>query len=112
MTQVKLGSETLVSGGMPLTQKRESLFRDALRRLARNRAAVIGGTIILLLILMAVFAPLVAVKSFEVQVLVDQNKVPEWVTNVFPTMKPYAQISDDYPFGADYVGRDLFSRIV
>ena len=112
MAQVKIVSATLGSGGMPLTQKRESLFRDALRRLARNRAAVIGGTIILLLILMAVFAPLVAVKSFEVQVLVDQNKVPEWVTNVFPTMKPYAQISDDYPFGADYVGRDLFSRIV
>ena len=97
---------------MPLTQKRESLFQDALRRLVRNRAAVVGGTIIILLILMAIFAPLVAVKSFEVQVLTDQNKVPEWVTSIFPTMKPYAQLSEDYPFGADYVGRDLFSRIV
>lgn len=112
MAEVKLESETLGSAGVPLTQKRESLFQDAFRRLIRNRAAVIGGTIIILLILMAVFAPLVAVKSFEVQVLVDQNVVPEWVTNVFPTMKPYARISSDYPFGADYVGRDLFSRIV
>jgi oligopeptide transport system permease protein len=112
MAQVKLESEALRSGGAPLTQKRESLFQDAFGRLVRNRAAVIGGSIIILLILMAVFAPLVAVKSFEVQVLVDQNKVPEWITSVFPTMKPYAQISSDYPFGADYVGRDLFSRIV
>lgn len=112
MAEVKLESETLGSAGGPLTQKRESLFQDAFKRLIRNRAAVIGGTIIILLILMAVFAPLVAVKSFEVQVLVDQNVVPQWVTNVFPTMKPYARISSDYPVGADYVGRDLFSRIV
>jgi oligopeptide transport system permease protein len=112
MAQAKLESATLGSGGMTLTQKRESLFQDALRRLVRNRAAVIGGTCILLLILMAIFAPLIAVKSYEVQVLVDQNVVPEWITKVFPTMKPYARFSNDYPLGADYVGRDLFSRIL
>lgn len=113
MAQVKLESETLnPAGGAPLTRKRESLFKDAFGRLVRNRAAVLGGSIIIVIILMAVFAPLVAVKSFEVQVLTDQNKVPEWITNIFPTMKPYAQISTDYPLGADYVGRDLFSRIV
>jgi oligopeptide transport system permease protein len=108
MAQVEIES----ASGMPLTQKRESLLQDAVRRLVRNRAAVMGGAIVIILILMAVFAPLVAVKSFEIQVLVDQNKVPEWITNIFPTMKPYAQFSTDYPFGADYVGRDLFSRIV
>ena len=112
MAQAKVDLETLGSGGMPLTQMRESLFQDALRRLFRNRAAVMGGVIILLLVLMAIFAPLIAIKSYEVQVLVDQNKVPSWVTGVFSTMKPYAQISNDYPFGADYVGRDLFSRIL
>ena len=74
--------------------------------------AVIGGAIVILLILMAVFAPLIAVKSFEVQVLADHDVVPQWVANLFPTMKPYAIISEDYPIGADYVGRDLFSRIV
>jgi oligopeptide transport system permease protein len=112
MAQVHLESKTSGSGGMPLTQKRESLFQDAFRRLVRNRAAVVGGTIIILLILMALFAPWIAIKSFDAQVLTDQNKVPEWLTSIFPTMKPYAQFSDDYPFGADYVGRDLFSRIV
>lgn len=111
MTQVKLESETL-SGGKPLTRKRESLFKDAFGRLVKNRAAVIGGVIVILLILMAVFAPFVAIKSYEIQVLSDQNKVPEWILKVFPTMKAYAQINNAYPFGADYVGRDLFSRIV
>ncbi|MDP1715186.1 MAG: ABC transporter permease [Anaerolineales bacterium] len=112
MTQVKIESAILGSGGMPLTQKRESLFQDSLRRLVRNRAAVIGGTVIIVLILMAIFAPLIAVKSYEVQVLVDQNVVPAWIIKVFPTMAPYARISNDYPVGADYVGRDLFSRIL
>ena len=112
MTQLKFESETLGSGGVPLTQKRGSLFQDAFRRLVRNRAAVLGGAIVLLLILMAIFAPLIAVKSYEVQVLVDQNVVPEWITKVFPTMQPYARLSNDYPVGADYVGRDLFSRIL
>ena len=100
------------AGGMPLTQKRESLMQDAVRRLARNRAAVIGAAIIVILILAAIFAPVIALRPFADQVLVDQNRVPQWIVSVFPTMKPYAKISPDYPLGADYVGRDLFSRIV
>jgi oligopeptide transport system permease protein len=107
-----LQPQAVGAGGLPLTQKRESLGQDALRRLMRNRAAVIGATIIFILILIAIFTPFVALKPFAEQVLVDQNKVPQWLISVFPTMKPYAKISPDYPLGADYVGRDLFSRIL
>lgn len=95
-----------------LITKRESLWQDALRRLVRNRAAVIGGVIILLLYLTAIFADKIAPYPYEKQTLVDQNKVPAWILKVFPTMQPYAKISDKYLLGADYVGRDLFSRIV
>lgn len=112
MTEVRLESEALGAGGAPLTQKRESLWQDASRRLLRNRAAVLGGSIIIVLILMAIFASVIAIKPFALQVLVDQNKVPEWLVSLFPTMKGYAKISNDYPMGADYVGRDLFSRLV
>ena len=114
MAQIKLAVDpkSIGAGGMPLTQKSESLWQDGFRRLLRNRAAVMGGSIILLLILTAVLAPLIAVKPFEVQVLVDQNRVPEWLVSVFPSMGPYAKFSSDYPLGADYVGRDLFRRIV
>lgn len=104
--------EKALAGGMPLTQKRENLWVDAFRRLIRNRAAVIGGTIVFILIIMAIFAPQIAPRSYEKQVLNDQNTVPAWLLSIFPTMKPYARISNDYIFGADYVGRDLFSRIV
>ena len=67
------------AGGMPLTQKRESLWQDALRRLLRNRAAVLGGVLIILLVIITIFADKIALKSFEVQVLSDQNKVPSWL---------------------------------
>ena len=50
------------AGGMPLTQKRESLWQDAMRRLVRNRAAVVGGVMIILLILSAIFADKIALE--------------------------------------------------
>lgn len=107
-----LPSPTIGTAGIPLTQKRESLWQDALRRLLRNRAAVIGGVIIMLLILSAIFADFIAPKPFDLQVLPDQNKVPAWMPSVFTTMKGYAVVSPDYTLGADYVGRDLLSRII
>ena len=114
MAEAKLEADlkNLGAGGTPRTQKRESLWQDALRRLLRNRASVVGGSIILILILIAAFAPVIALKSFEIQVLTDQNKAPQWIVSVFPNMKGYTKISAAYPLGADYVGRDLFSRIV
>lgn len=95
-----------------LTQKSESLWQDALRRLVRNRAAVLGGSIIIVLILTAIFAPLIAPRSFEKQELSKQNTAPEWILKVFPNMKPYVKVDNNFLLGADYVGRDLFSRIV
>jgi len=101
-----------VGSGGAIAQKGESMFMDAMRRLVRNRAAVVGGVIVILLILSALFAEFLAIKPFEVQVLSDQNVVPEWVVKIFTVMEPYARYSEEYPLGADYVGRDLYSRIL
>lgn len=100
------------AGGKSLASKGESLWADAWRRLLRNKAAVVGGSIVLLLILTAIFAPAIAPRSYEEQVLSDQNVVPEWIISLFPSIEPYARVNNDYFLGADYVGRDLFSRIV
>jgi oligopeptide transport system permease protein len=100
------------AGGIPILRKRESLFQDALRRLIRNRAAVIGATIILALILTAVFAPWLAPKTFDKQILRDQNKVPAILGKIFPSMQPYMKVSNDYILGADALGRDLLSRLI
>jgi oligopeptide transport system permease protein len=109
--QLKIDAQAS-SAGQPLTRKGESLWKDALRRLVRNRAAVAGGVMILVLYLFAIFANFIAPYPFAEQTLTDQNKVPRWMVSVFPGMKPYARISENYVVGADYVGRDLFSRIV
>ncbi len=105
-------SETIKIQDTITVRKSESLWRDALRRLLRNKAAIMGGISIFLLLFIAVFAPLIAPKGFADQVLLDNNKVPAWITRLFPTMQSYARISTGYVFGADYVGRDLLSRIL
>lgn len=92
--------------------KSRSLWQEAMQRLVRNRAALTGGIIIILLILTALFADVIAPYSFEKQSLLNANAVPEWVTRIFPSLKAYAVINDEYPIGADKLGRDLFSRIV
>jgi len=100
------------AAGATRTQKGESLWLDAWRRLRRNRAAIIGGVLIIILVLTAVFADAIAPYSYYEQVLVDNNKIPPWMLAIFPFMAPYAKLSTDYLVGADYVGRDIFSRIV
>ncbi|MBE2272092.1 MAG: ABC transporter permease [Anaerolinea sp.] len=97
--------------------KGESLWIDAWRRLRKNRMAVLGLIIIILMVIMALFAPQLAPKSPSKQTLADNNAVPRWVTGLFPNMIPrdeggYVNINENYPIGADNLGRDLLSRII
>ena len=88
------------------------MARDAFNRLLRNKAAVASGIIIILLVLMAIFADRIAPYHYAESVLTDENHVPVWITKVFPSIAPYAKISDRYLFGADYIGRDILSRVI
>ena len=91
---------------------------DAWRRLRRNRAAMIGLAIIVFNILVAIFAPVLAPRSYEEQNILAMNSAPKWVTEVFPAMVPagepegYVRVNNDYILGADNLGRDLLSRII
>jgi oligopeptide transport system permease protein len=107
-----MNAHEALAGGAPFTQKRENLFAEALRRLVRNRGAVIGGVIVILLISMALLASVLAPYPFDKQKLTDNNKVPPWMITVFPNMVNYARTSAAYPLGADYVGRDILSRLM
>jgi oligopeptide transport system permease protein len=94
-----------------------TFFSDAFYRLSRNRPAVIGAVLILLMVLIAVFAPVIAPKPYDQAVLADNNAVPGWITELFPSMIPrseggYVAINESYLIGADKLGRDLFSRIL
>ena len=81
--QLQVESNKKRSGGEALTKRGESLWADAFRRLLKNRAAVVGGTILIILILSAVFADYVAIKPYDIQVLEDQNKGPTWLATVW-----------------------------
>jgi oligopeptide transport system permease protein len=73
-----------------------SLWSDAFYRLTRNKAAMVGGSILVILILCAIAAPWIAPYPYAYQDL-DLGAAP-----------PSAQ----HILGTDILGRDLFSRIL
>ena len=73
-----------------------SLWQDAVRRLIQNRAAMIGGITVLVLIILAIFAPWIAPYSYSYQNL-DLGASPP---------------SAEHLLGTDDLGRDLFSRLL
>ena len=73
-----------------------SLWQDALRRLIQNRAAMIGGITILILIILAIFAPLIAPYSYSYQNL-DIGASPPSVEHLL---------------GTDVLGRDLLLSLI
>ncbi len=73
-----------------------SLWSDAIFRLSRNKAAMFGGVILILLIISAVLAPWIAPYSYSYQDLNLGASPP----------------SSEHFLGTDILGRDLFSRIL
>jgi len=70
--------------------------RDFWRALRRNRLAVIGGVVVLILVALAVLAPVLAPR--------DPNR---------PDIKSIlAEPSRSHPLGTDQLGRDVFSRML
>jgi oligopeptide transport system permease protein len=107
-----------VTASLKTVERSRSPWMDAWRRLRRNRAAVVGGIVILFYILVYIFAPQIATHDYSTQNLLAMNAAPEWITDLFPKMAPvgepkgYVRLSDDYLIGSDALGRDLFSRII
>jgi ABC-type dipeptide/oligopeptide/nickel transport system permease subunit len=73
-----------------------SLWRDAFRRLLKNRLAVVGGIAILLLAVTAILAPAIAPHHYGEA---DFGAV-------------YAAPGARFPLGADFMGRDMLSRLM
>jgi len=72
-----------------------------LRRLLRNRMALVGGALVLAMVLGAVFAPLLASHDPLEQRTANRVKPPFWETGDF-----------SHPLGTDPVGRDVLSRVL
>jgi len=94
-------------------QRVTNLWADAFRRLLRNKAAVLGAIIIIGLILLAVFAEYVTPYHYAEGDSVENYMTPLWLTQVLPGhMEDYVQIGNKFFLGADYLGRDILSRII
>ena len=71
-------------------------MKDFWRALRRNRLAVVGGVIVVVLVVLAVFAPLFA----------------PWDPNRPDVRKILADPSRNHPLGTDQLGRDVLSRML
>lgn len=75
---------------------RSSLYKDALKRLKRNKLAMLGLAIVIALILIALFAPLLAPYDPIARIKEDSSLAPSFV----------------HLFGTDLLGRDMLSRVI
>ncbi|BAH43652.1 MULTISPECIES: ABC transporter permease [Bacillales] len=79
-----------------IAQMRPSLthFQQVARKLVRNKLAMVGLTLIVMLIAMAIIGPHLVPYSYSDQSLLNANQ----------------EISSEHWFGTDELGRDMFSR--
>jgi len=75
---------------------RSSLYKDAWRRLKKNKLAMLGLAIVIFLIVLAIFAPLLAPYDPNARVKEDSALGP----------------NSTYIFGTDLLGRDILSRVI
>ncbi len=95
-------------------ERREAnLWLDAWNRLVRNRAAMVGLAVVVALVLIALFARQIAPMPYDAGDSADQNTIPSWLAAVLPgNVGTYARVNATFPLGADFLGRDLLSRII
>ena len=89
-------------GGIWTERAPRSHLDVVLRSLRRDRGGMFGLALFALLVVAAIFAPVIAPHPPLDQNLSVSKKPPAWT----------AQGSWEYPLGTDNLGRDLFSRIV
>jgi len=92
-------TETSLSLNMPIEPTAGARMR---KRLFGQRSLVLGGGLLLLIVLVAFFAPLLATHDPYAQDLVHRTAPPFW----------YAKGSFDHILGTDNLGRDYFSRLL
>ena len=85
-----------LAGAAPATERSESPLAQALRRLRKSKTALFGGVIAMVLVLVAIFADVLAPYSPTAS---DQGHT-------------FEAPSRAYPLGTDQLGRDMLSRLI
>src|SRR5215212_2311299 len=82
----------------PRMRPASNLWRDAARRFRKNKLAVAALIVMISLVLIAIFADVIAPAPYDFSVLAESNQFP------FQDAK--------HPLGTDSVGRDFLSRLI
>ncbi|MFC4320652.1 oligopeptide ABC transporter permease [Litchfieldia salsa] len=90
------GTPNTVALNQGVANKPDTMTKIIINKFLRNKLAVIGAVILTIIILAAVFAPVIAPYSFEEQSLIDKLKPP----------------GEEYLLGTDKFGRDLLTRLL
>src|SRR5262247_3378780 len=96
VNEAELPVGTPVAWSAPRAERADSPFAQGVRRLRRSTTALIGAAIVAVLLLVALFADVLAPQS---PITADQTstfQVPSW----------------DHPLGTDQLGRDMLSRVI
>jgi peptide/nickel transport system permease protein len=90
-------SSTATDAGVPSTERPpRPRWRQTLGLLARNPTAAVAATVLLLIVLMAVFDEAIAPTGPNEISVEDRLQPPSW----------------QHPFGTDDLGRDILSRVI
>lgn len=80
--------------GIPVAERASGPWRDAWKSFRRNKTAVIGLSIIILFVIIAILAPLLSTYDYKEPSLTGRLQAP----------------SGEHWFGTDDLGRDIFTR--
>ncbi|MEA5017083.1 MAG: ABC transporter permease, partial [Erysipelotrichaceae bacterium] len=79
-----------------IAMESKTFLRDSWNRFKKNKLALFGLVFVSVMILFAVFAPMISKYSYEMQDLQNRNALP----------------SLEHLFGTDKLGRDIFIRVM
>lgn len=96
---------------MSVSNTAQSPARQTLGRILRNTSVRFGGTIVLLIVLMGLFAPVLDTRDPSAISPANRNKTPGFEASV-RDRETGQKIEVLYRFGSDTLGRDVYSRVI
>ncbi|CEA03288.1 peptide ABC transporter permease [Lysinibacillus sp. BF-4] len=89
-------SEAVVTPKKQVKERKTGPWRDGWRSFKKNKIALIGASIVLFFVTLAIFGPIVAPQGINEQMLTNKLQAP----------------SAEHWFGTDDLGRDVYSRVI